>query len=579
MKNVCRYLSAACVAVALSIPLWAHAEGDWAHSRQLKINTTAAGANVPEAVTQLPLLIRLHSGNFVFTEAKPDGSDVRFFAADGTTPLKHHIERYDATNELAMIWVQLPKLSANSSADSLWVKWGNEEASAVADAKGTYDSTQVFVHHFGDASGAKDATANAINASEVSAKPVAAGPIGGALAFDGTGKVVLPALPALKVTAAEGLTLSAWVKPLAIDAGTLFALGAAPQGLVLTFKDGLLNLAQGSVVAQATAALKPGVWQHVSVVVESGKAMFYINGALSGEAPFALTDVAGAAEMGVGFRGEMDEVALAKVARSAAYIKALAGNQSAGSTMLVFSDGEEEASGEPSYFKILIGAVTVDGWVVIGFLGVLAVLSGWVMVQKTRDLSRAEKGNAVFLSLFQQKAIHLLNPDHTDAKALKNMPSIADSTIYQLYAVGMNEMIQRFDSQDKKQEPRALSPTAIESIRASLDSTIVRAGQRFNKGIVVLTIAIAGGPFLGLLGTVVGVMITFAAIAAAGDVNVNAIAPGIAAALVATVAGLAVAIPALFAYNWFTIKIKNISADTQVFADEFLTKSAELYSK
>jgi biopolymer transport protein ExbB len=61
---------------------------------------------------------------------------------------------------------------------------------------------------------------------------------------------------------------------------------------------------------------------------------------------------------------------------------------------------------------------------------------------------------------------------------------------------------------------------------------------------VMLTIAISGGPFLGLLGTVVGVMITFAAIAASGDVNVNAIAPGIAAALAATVAGLAVAIPA-----------------------------------
>jgi biopolymer transport protein ExbB len=84
---------------------------------------------------------------------------------------------------------------------------------------------------------------------------------------------------------------------------------------------------------------------------------------------------------------------------------------------------------------------------------------------------------------------------------------------------------------------------------------------------------------LGLLGTVVGVMITFAAIAAAGDVNVNAIAPGIAAALVATVAGLAVAIPALFGYNWLAAQIKNASQDTQVFLDEFLTRSAELYSE
>src|SRR5262249_40677911 len=82
------------------------------------------------------------------------------------------------------------------------------------------------------------------------------------------------------------------------------------------------------------------------------------------------------------------------------------------------------------------------------------------------------------------------------------------------------------------------------------------------------------GPFLGLLGTVVGVMITFPAIAAAGDVNVNAIAPGIAAALLATVAGLAVAIPALFGYNYLASRIKNISSEMQIFVDQFVTRPA-----
>ena len=124
----------------------------------------------------------------------------------------------------------------------------------------------------------------------------------------------------------------------------------------------------------------------------------------------------------------------------------------------------------------------------------------------------------------------------------------------------------------------SLSGAALNAIRAAMDAAMVRENQRLNSQIVLLTIAISGGPFLGLLGTVVGVMITFAAIAAAGDVNVNSIAPGIAAALVATVAGLAVAIPALFGYNWLAIRIKNVSADTQVFSDQFLTKAAELYS-
>src|SRR6202044_2589009 len=98
--------------------------------------------------------------------------------------------------------------------------------------------------------------------------------------------------------------------------------------------------------------------------------------------------------------------------------------------------------------------------------------------------------------------------------------------------------------------------------------SLVRLSQRLSSQMVWLTIAIAGGPFLGLLGTVVGVMITFAAIAASGDVNVNAIAPGIAAALLATVAGLGVAIPCLFGYNYLASRIKTIASDMQIFIDE-----------
>ncbi|MFX6872941.1 MotA/TolQ/ExbB proton channel family protein, partial [Acinetobacter baumannii] len=83
--------------------------------------------------------------------------------------------------------------------------------------------------------------------------------------------------------------------------------------------------------------------------------------------------------------------------------------------------------------------------------------------------------------------------------------------------------------------------------------------------------------FLGLLGTVIGVMVTFAAIAMSGDVNINAIAPGVAGALMATVAGLGVAIPSLFGYNYLSVRIRDLSSDMQVFVDEFTTKMAEAY--
>ncbi len=95
---------------------------------------------------------------------------------------------------------------------------------------------------------------------------------------------------------------------------------------------------------------------------------------------------------------------------------------------------------------------------------------------------------------------------------------------------------------------------------------------------VMLTLAISGGPFLGLLGTVIGVMITFAAVAVAGDISIAAIAPGIAASLLTTVAGLAVAIPALFAYNYLQTRIKALTADMVVFSDEFVSRLAENYA-
>jgi biopolymer transport protein ExbB len=74
----------------------------------------------------------------------------------------------------------------------------------------------------------------------------------------------------------------------------------------------------------------------------------------------------------------------------------------------------------------------------------------------------------------------------------------------------------------------------------------------------------------------VGVMITFAAIAAAGDVNVNTIAPGVAAAMTATVVGLLVAIPSLFGYNWLATRVSRRTSAMEVFADQFVSSLALL---
>ena len=353
------------------------------------------------------------------------------------------------------------------------------------------------------------------------------------------------------------------------DRAVIRDLASAPYGMLL------VTGPTGTAKAAATTALKPGVWQNVAVSVAGGKITFYIDGAAAGSGDFALADVAGAAVLGEGFKGELDEAGLSGVARAQDYIRARAVAEMAESPLVV---AEEKAGGEEaSYMGILLGALTVDGWVVVGILAVMFVISVWVMITKTSFILKAQKGNDFFVKRFREKSAQLLTPGDPEAAALANEKAVRHSPMYRIYTIGLSEIAHRFEQQARAGKTHKLSLAALEAIRASMDAGIVREGQRLNSQIVLLTIAIAGGPFLGLLGTVVGVMITFAAIAAAGDVNVNAIAPGIAAALVATVAGLGVAIPALFGYNWLASKIKEVTSDILVFSDEFRTKSAELY--
>ena len=575
MKNFAHWMVAAASLIALTANA---ADGfnpdDWKHKQKTVINTTADGIELKQGATQVPLALRLHTGNFAFAEAKPDGSDLRVTAADGKTPVRFHLEKYDAANELAVVWVHQPKLVPSAKTDAVNLLWGNEKATAI-DAKGGYDAAQSLVLHFSDNGPARDASGNDNHPRDFTAK-VVAGPLADAASFDGGNGLTIPASPSLKLIAANGITFTAWVKPGANASGTLFQQTEGGKGLALAIKAGkLVAVVNGKEIA-SKAVLLADTWQHVAMTVLGGKLTFYMEGVEAGTAEVAIADGSGDIQIGSGFRGDLDEVTLAVTARSADYIKALQGSQQADSPML---GAEEVPAGESaSYIGILLGALTVDGWVVICILAVMAVVSVAVMIGKTLFLGRADKANRAFLNRFRDNPRKLLQPESMDTKAISEDDSLLHSTICRLYKIGIQEMHHRFEVQSKNGEQSSLSAAALNSIRAALDAALVRENQRLNSQIVLLTIAISGGPFLGLLGTVVGVMITFAAIAAAGDVNVNSIAPGIAAALVATVAGLAVAIPALFGYNWLAIRIKNVSADTQVFADEFLTKSAELYA-
>jgi biopolymer transport protein ExbB len=282
-------------------------------------------------------------------------------------------------------------------------------------------------------------------------------------------------------------------------------------------------------------------------------------------------------------------MSISKTATSRGAIKFAALSQGGGdkaAKLLTFSQDEQTSSWlSGGYVGVILKSLTTDGWVVIGILAIMAAISWLVMINKASYLKSIGKGNELFLKEWRHVASDLTVLDHSSSQSINTLGGRVDAEgqhamrkapLFRIYHLGSGELQSRLNA-ERSGRARGLSARSIQAIRATLDGGLVRETQKLNRLMVLLTIAISGGPFLGLLGTVIGVMITFAAIAAQGDVNVNAIAPGIAAALAATVAGLAVAIPSLFGYNYLLSRVKDTTSDMQVFIDEFVTRMAEFY--
>lgn len=562
--------------------------GDWDTRKKITLNTAQVGTK--EALTQVPVLVRLHTGDFDFGNVKENGGDIRFVADDDKTPLKYHIEKFDPVNEMALIWVQAPKLTAGKT-DTIWMYSGNPKATPADDAKATFDVNQIAVYHFDEADGApQDRSGNGNQASQSGAKIGDGSLIGRGATFDGKGVITVPASPALKVVAAQGFTVSAWIKVAAQNDAILFQQQDGAKSIQLGIAGGKLYASADAAETPKTAEVTPGIWHHVALT--AGQMLtLYLDGKVVAQVPVALADMQGEITVGKGFAGEMDELELSNVARTEDWIKVAAAGQGSDALLVGYGQDEANGGGGTSYFGTILHSVTVDGWVVIGILFVMAIISWVVMAIKAVVVSKVQKGNKAFLHDYNNLSVTetaKLDQDENeeDEEIRSSQLLIAlygkhdhyqDSTLYRIYHTGMQEIKNRFGKTEAKEQ--YLSPQAIGSIKASLDATLVRENQKLSSLMVLLTIAISGGPFLGLLGTVVGVMITFAAIAATGDVNVAAIAPGIAAALVATVAGLAVAIPALFGYNYLGSVIKNTSADMHIFVDEYISRITEAYSR
>lgn len=585
MKKVSTRIATVIIAIILSMPAVASAwwNPDWQQRRKISLDTSPAGADIKEAVTDVVVAVRLHTGNFSFLDAKPDGSDLRFISPDDKTPLKHYIELFDSDNELAVVWVRIPKLAAASAEEHVWMYYGSESATPAEDAKGTYDASQSAIFHFGEKDGKfKDQTAHALQPARITAAVETAGLLGQSAVFKGEG-ILLDAAPPLALAANAGFTFSTWVRPAGLQQGALlYAQEAGGKSMTIGIEqDTIVVRIRGSSKPAdlSGGTLKSAAWQHVAVTGGGGKLTIYVNGSESATVAADLPDLQGPVSVGDRYTGELDDVQLARVQRNSGWVRATASGQGPDGKLVTVADPEiAEESGSGSYMGILIGNLTVDAWVVIVILMIMMLISFAVMVRKTLFIRNTEQANAAFLKRFEHFSGNLAGFD-TAEQALRS-EDFNHSSLYRLYIAGIRELKQRYVLYREKGDHQriSLSPQTIDAIKSSIDAGMVREGNRLSSQMVLLTIAISGGPFLGLLGTVVGVMIVFASIAAAGDVNVNAIAPGVAAALLATVAGLAVAIPSLFGYNYLGSRIKDVSSEMHIFADEFITKLAEQHS-
>lgn len=193
-------------------------------------------------------------------------------------------------------------------------------------------------------------------------------------------------------------------------------------------------------------------------------------------------------------------------------------------------------------------------------------ITSWAIVFiKFRYIRKAFKDSADFTDIFWQ--CRNLSDAFSKAKALRSSP------IARIFITAYMEMA-RSDSKDKKKIQIKRTQNSylqiIGSIKRSLNRSIGVEVRRMVQLVPFLATAGNTAPFIGLFGTVWGIMDTFQGIGLSGSASLAVVAPGISEALIATAAGLAVAIPAVIAYNYFTDRIRVMDSELQSFSSDLL---------
>ncbi|GBC81951.1 Biopolymer transport protein ExbB [bacterium HR10] len=202
----------------------------------------------------------------------------------------------------------------------------------------------------------------------------------------------------------------------------------------------------------------------------------------------------------------------------------------------------------------LIGHASLPAKVVLLLLAALSIYSWAVILRKYALFRRLARRSAAFLEIFRTTT----NPHQIYRLSERYRPS----PLVEIFRAGYESLREQMTD-----ESRALERHAIE--RALKRAALSEMGK-LEEGISGLASIATSAPFIGLFGTVVGIIIAFQGLSVETQTSIQAVAPGIAEALVATALGLFVAVPAYMAYNYFVSRLRALSTLMEDFALEFL---------
>jgi len=328
----------------------------WKYQMSITLNTSAAGADTKNNVYGFPVLVRLSSANFHFTEAKSDGSDIRFTSSSGDA-LPFEIEQWDAVTEHAAVWVKVDTVYGNDSTQKFIMYWGNIAASDLSKSTDVFDTAAGFqgvwhMNEIGNIS-ANDATNNDFDgtAYHMSASESNSGMIGNARTFDGDSSyITMPNTADSKLDFPQDgyFTISAWVYADTIDNvyRTILTKGYEQYFLQLSYFPGDDPLWQFSVFRKEdnwnmshTGAIQKQ-WVLLTGVRQGTDQYLYCNGVLVANTSAVYpqnTSRNTTNDLSIGrflkeatyptnfgycfFKGSIDEVRICSVARNSDWIK------------------------------------------------------------------------------------------------------------------------------------------------------------------------------------------------------------------------------------------------------------------